>query len=133
MSKTLYDIIDAWTMNWDRGSIEITLEQVAAPFYEHKLVFFLLEEIWDALEFIDDPLEFMTEERKIKQIENILSNERNERAAKFVKIEVVESPSLRITVLNAEETIQQNPGWFTPWEGMTLSEFGDKLVLDDKE
>jgi len=33
--------------------IDSVLEQVAAPFYKLKLVFFLLEEIWDALEFID--------------------------------------------------------------------------------
>ena len=77
MIKTLYDLIDAWTVTWDRGTIEITLEQVSAPFYKHKLVFFLIEKIWDALEFIDDPLEFMTEERKIQQIENILSCSQN--------------------------------------------------------
>ncbi|MHA1137659.1 MAG: hypothetical protein ACTSSE_14345 [Candidatus Thorarchaeota archaeon] len=132
MSKTLYDIIDSWTMIWDRASIEITLSQVSKHFYKHKRVFFLLEEIWDALEFIDDPLEFMTEERKIKQIENLLSSQRNERAAKFVKVEVVESPRLEITVLNAEETIAQNPGWFEPWEGISLSDFGAKLLEDDK-
>jgi hypothetical protein len=132
MSKTLYDIIDTWTMKWDRASIEITLSQVSDPFHKQKRVFFLLEEIWDILEFIDDPLEFMTEERKIKQIEILLSSARNERAAKFVKVEVVESPRLEITVLNAEETIAKNPGWFSPWEGMTLSDFGDKLLEDDK-
>ena len=132
MSKTLYDIIDSWTMNWDRGFIEMTLDQVSSPFYERKLVFFLLEEIWDALEFIDDPLEFMTEERKIKQIENILSIERNEQAAKFVKIEVVESPQLEISVLNVEETIAEHPGWFDSLEGMTLDEFGNKIAEDDK-
>ena len=128
MIKTLYDLIDAWTVTWDRGTIEITLEQVSAPFYKHKLVFFLIEKIWDALEFIDDPLEFMTEERKIQQIENILSYERNERAAKFVQVEVAESPGLKITILNADETIAKHPGWFSPWEGLTLSEFGDKLM-----
>ena len=132
MSKTLYDIIDSWTMNWDRAFIEITLNQVSDPFNKRKRVFFLLEEIWDILEFTDDPLEFMTEERKIKQIENLLSSQRNERAAKFVKVEVVNSPRLEITVLNAEETIAQNPGWFSPWEGMTMSDLGDKLLEDDK-
>ncbi|MGY5859868.1 MAG: hypothetical protein RTU63_10905 [Candidatus Thorarchaeota archaeon] len=132
MTKTLYDIIDSWTMNWDRAIVEITLSQVSDPFYKRKLVFFLLEEIWDALELVDDPLEFMTNQRAIKLIENILSSERNERAAKSVKIEVSESPGLKITVLNAEETIAKNPGWFSPWEGMTLSAFGDKLAADDK-
>lgn len=122
MTKTLYDIIDSWTMNWNRGFIETTLKQVSAPFYERKIVFFLLEEIWNALEYIDDPLEFMTEERKIQEIERILSNGRNERAAKFVKLEIVESPELKITVLNSEEVIKQNPGWFEAWEGITWDE-----------
>ena len=132
MPKTLYDIIDSWTMNWDRSSIEITLEQVSAPFYKRKLVFFLLEEIWNALEFIDDPLEFMTEERKIKEIENILSSARNERAAKFVKVEIVESPKLKIAVLNAEETITKNPGWFKPWEGVTWKEVAETKLENDE-
>ncbi|TFH05192.1 MAG: hypothetical protein E4H14_13245 [Candidatus Thorarchaeota archaeon] len=131
MSMTFYDLIDSWTMNWNRGTIEITLEQVSAPFYKRKLIFFLIEEIWNALEFIDDPLEFMTEERKINQIEKILSSERNERAAKFVKLEVIESPELMISVLNAEETIAKHPGWFEPWEGLTLGESGDKLIESD--
>ncbi|TFG29148.1 hypothetical protein EU528_10085 [Candidatus Thorarchaeota archaeon] len=119
MSKTLYDIIDSWTINWDRVSIEITMKQVSDSFNKYKLVFFLLEEIWDALEFIDDPLEFMTEERKIKQIETILSSGMNERAAKYVQLEVTETPELKIAVLNAEETIAEHPSWFEPWEGVT--------------
>jgi len=132
MPKTLYDIIDSWTMNWDRSSIEITLEQVSAPFYKRKLVFFLLEEIWNALEFIDDPLEFMTEERKIKEIENILSSARNERAAKLVKLDIVESPELKITVLNYEEIIAKNPGWFEPWEGVTWNEVAETKLENDE-
>ena len=88
------------------------LKQVATPFYKLKRVFFLLEEIWDALEFIDDPLEFMTEERKVQQIENLLGYGKIERAAKFVKLEIVESPELKITVLNAEEAIVKHPSWF---------------------
>lgn len=116
MSKTLYDIIDSWTMNWNRGSIETTLKQVAAPFYQRKLVFFLLEEIYDILEFIDDPLEFMTDERKIQQIEKLLGDTRIERAAKFVKLEIFESPELKITVLNAEEAIAQHRSWFSVWD-----------------
>jgi hypothetical protein len=132
MPTTLYDLIDTWTMKWDRAVVEITLNQVSAPFYKHKVVFFLLEEIWDILEIIDDPLEFMTEARKIQQIEKFLSSELNERAAKFVKVEVTESPRLEISVLNAEETIAQHPSWFEPWEGMTMSEFGSKLLDDSK-
>lgn len=112
MTTTLYDIIDTWTMKWDRGLIDSVLEQVAAPFYKLKLVFFLLEEIWDVLEFIDDPLEFMTETRKIQQIENLLGYGKIERAAKFVKLELVESPELKITVLNAEDAITKHPSWF---------------------
>ncbi|TET12308.1 MAG: hypothetical protein E3J86_00550 [Candidatus Thorarchaeota archaeon] len=119
MKKTLFDIIDTWTLNWNRGIIETTLQQVAAPFNERKRVFFLLEEFWNTLEFIDDPLEFMTEERKIEQIEKLLSIARNERAAKAVKLEIVESPDVKIVVLNAEEVITKNPGWFEDWDGIT--------------
>lgn len=128
MTKTLYDIIDSWTMNWNRGDIETTLKQVSAPFYKRKLVFYLLEEIWDTLEFIDDPLEFMTDERKIQQIEKILSDEQNERAAKFVKLEIVESPKLKITVLNSEEAIKQHPSWFEEWDGITWDEVVDTIM-----
>ena len=119
MTKTLYDIIDTWTMKWDREAIETTLKQVAAPFYKHKLVFFLLEEIYDTLEFIDDPMEFMTEERKIEQIEKLLGVGRIERAAKFVELEIVEAPELKIKVLNAEDVIAKHPGWFDKWDGVT--------------
>ncbi len=112
MTDTLYDIIDTWTMKWDRGAIETILKQVAAPFYKRKLVFFLLEEIWDMLEFIDDPHEFMTEERKIEQIEKLLGGNKIERAARFVELEITESPELKITVLNAENVIAKHPSWF---------------------
>ncbi|MFW9844516.1 MAG: hypothetical protein ACFFEV_08065 [Candidatus Thorarchaeota archaeon] len=132
MSKTFYDIIDSWTMDWDRGSIELALRDVSAPFNKRKLVFFLLEEIWDTLELIDDPFEFMTEERKIKQIENLLDSARNERAAKFLLIEILESPEPKITVLNAEETIAQNPGWFEPWEGVTWNEVAETMLNSDE-
>jgi len=125
MILSLYDIIDKWTTDWNRPSIETILDQVSTQFYEHKFVFFLLEKIWDALELIDDPLEFMTEERKVRQIENILSSERNERAAKFVKLEVVEYPRLKITILNADETIAKHPSWFAPLERVTLDEVVD--------
>lgn len=119
MKKTLFDIIDSWTLNWNRGEIETTLQQVAATFYERKLVFFLLEEFWNVLEFIDDPREFLTEERKIQQIEKLLSIARNERAAKAVELEIVESPNLKIVVLNAEDVITNNPSWFEDWEGIS--------------
>ena len=133
MTTTLYDLIDSWTMKWDRAIIEVTLNQIADPFYKHKLIFFVLEEIWNILELIDDPLEFMTEARKIQQIEKLLSSDLNEYAAKSVMVKVVESPRLEYIVLNAEELIKEHPDWFEPWEGMTLSEFGDKLFDDSKQ
>ncbi len=119
MTTTLYDIIDKLTLKWDRGLIESILKQVSTPFYEHKLVFFLLEEIWDMLEFIDDPMEFMTEDRKIEQIEKILGVSRIERAAKSVELEIVETPELKIKILNAEEVIAKHPGWFTKRDEVT--------------
>jgi len=132
MILSLYDVIDKWTTDWNRPSIETILDQVSTQFYEHKFVFFLFEKIWDALELIDDPLEFMTEERKVRQIENILSSERNERAAKFVKLEVVEYPRLKITILNADETIAKHPGWFAPLERVTLDEVVDTNLEPDE-
>ena len=119
MTTTLYDIIDKLTLKWDRGLIESILKQVSTPFYEHKLVFFLLEEIWDMLEFIDDPMEFMTEDRKIEQIEKLLGVSRIERAAKSVELEIVETPELKIKILNAEEVIAKHPGWFTKRDEVT--------------
>ena len=119
MTTTLYDIIDKLTLKWDRGLIESILKQVSTPFYEHKLVFFLLEEIWDMLEFIDDPMEFMTEDRKIEQIEKLLGVSRIERAAKSVELEIVETPELKIKILNAEEVITKHPGWFTKRDEVT--------------
>ena len=117
--KTLFDIIDRLTMKWDRSLIETTLNQIAAPFYERKLVFFLLEEFWDTLELIDDPLEFMTEERMIAHIEHLLDKERNERAAKTVMLEVIESPDFKVTVMNVDELISQHSGWFEKYDGTT--------------
>ena len=119
MTNTLYDIIDSWTLKWDRGQIETTLKQAAAPFHKRKIVFFLLEEIWDILELIDDPLEFMTEDRKIKHIERLLSREKIERVAKSVEIEHSASPDFQITVLNADDLITQHPGWFEMHDGVS--------------
>jgi hypothetical protein len=116
--KTLFDVIDRWTMKWDRGLVETTLSQVAAPFYKRKLVFFLLEEFWDALELIDNPLEFMTEERKIAHVEQFLSKERNERAARAIILDIIESPEFRVTVMNVDEVVSQHPGWFEKYDVM---------------
>ncbi len=132
MKKTLYDVIDSWTLKWDRGLIEITMNQVAEVFYKHKCIFYLLEEIWDILELIDDPLEFMTQERMIVQFERLLSDEQNELAAKSVQLELTEPPRFTINVLNAKELITSHPEWFEPYEGMTLGEFGAKLLDDSK-
>jgi len=129
---TLYDIIDSWTLNWDRGLIEITLNEVSEAFYKKKHIFYLLEEIWDILELIDDPLEFMTQDRMVAQFERLLSIEKNEMAAKSVQLEITDPPRFTVTVLNAQEVISAHPEWFEPWEGMTLSEFGAKLVDDSK-
>lgn len=132
MKKTLYDVIDSWTLQWDRGLVEITLNLVAEEFYKHKRIFYLLEEIWDVLELIDDPLEFMTQDRMIAQFERLLSNEQNELAAKSVQLEITDPPRFTIDVLNAKDLIASHSEWFEPWEGMTLSEFGAKLVDDSK-
>ena len=132
---TLYDLIDRWTIEpWNQGLVDQTLNQVAAPFHKEKLIFFLLEEIWDLIELMEDPLEFMTDARKVTHLETLLSDELVERAAKAVEVEVVESPELRITVLNAHEIIEEYPEWFEESEAMTWDdvEATIKKALDER-
>ena len=86
MTKTLFDILDSWTLIFDRGFAEITLNEVSSAFYEKKVVFRLIEDLWDIMERYDDPLEFMTEGRMMSLIEKLLRDEENERIAKFVEL-----------------------------------------------
>ena len=123
MIKTLYEVIDSWTTEWDIGLIEIILNMVAEEFYKHKHTFYLLEDIWNVLDLTDGPLEFLMG----KELGDFLRKERNEQAAKSVRLEITEPPRLTVNVLNAQELIATHPDWFKPWEGMTLSEFGAKL------
>ena len=117
MQKTLFEIIDAWTLIFDRASMEITLNRVAEPFYERKVKFMLLEDLWDLLEMMDDPQEFMTDIRMSNLIEKLLRDEAKENVARFVQLELPE-----LKVLNAEETITQFPDFFEDYDGMTLSD-----------
>ena len=128
MNQTLYEVLDSWTLEWDRGLIEIILNMVAEEFYKLKHAFYLIEDIWNLLELTDGPLEFLTG----KEIGDFLRKERNEKAAKSVRLEITESPRVTVNVLNAQEIIAANPDWFKPWVGMTLSEFGAKLLDDLK-
>lgn len=115
-ARSLFEILDSWTLKWDRPTIDLTLNEIATPFYNEKVAFMLIDRIWDILELIDDPLEFMTEERKMHQIEQLLREERVERVANFVQIEISESPEPKMAVLNVEETIAQFPSWFEKYE-----------------
>ena len=81
---------------------------------------------------MDDPFSFLTEETGLDRFTNLLSTPQNEHAARSVRVAVSESPSYEVSVLNVDEVIAQNPSWFTPYEGMTLSEFGAKLFDDSK-
>jgi hypothetical protein len=117
MKKSLFDIIDGWTLIFDRAELEITLNSVSKPFYERKVKFMLLEDLWDLLEMMDDPLEFMTDLRMSHLIEKLLRDEERETVAQFVQIEL---PSMN--VLNVEEIIAKFPGWFEKYDGMTLDE-----------
>ncbi|MFW9810811.1 MAG: hypothetical protein ACFFE6_15665 [Candidatus Thorarchaeota archaeon] len=127
MKRSLFDIIDSWTLIPDRGSMEITLNTVSDFFYKKKVTFLLLEELWDLLEKFDDPLEFMTEERMILLIEQFLSNENTIDVAKYVELEVSGPPYHEITVLNADETIAKFPSWFEEYDGMTWDDFKSRL------
>jgi len=117
MKKTLFDIIDGWTLIFDRAELEITLNRVSQSFYERKVKFMLLEDLWDLLEMMDDPLEFMTDIRMSNLIEKLLRDEVKATVARFVQLEL---PGLN--VLNAEETIAQFPDFFEDYDGMTLSD-----------
>ncbi len=117
MKKSLFDIIDGWTLIFDRAEMEITLNAVSKSFYERKVKFMLLEDLWDLLEMMDDPLEFMTDLRMSNLVEKLLRDEDRANVARFVKLEF---PALK--VLNAEETIARFPDWFEEYDGMTLDE-----------
>jgi hypothetical protein len=134
MKKTFFDVLDGWTLIIDRGIVEITLNEVSQAFYKKKVVFQLVEDLWDLLEEFDDPTEFMTEDRMSLLVEKLLRNEENERIAKFVELELTESPYYSIKVLNVEETISRFPSWFKEYGGMTWDEVTSSLFdgkLDD--
>ena len=79
---------------------------------------------------MDDPLEFMTDERMAYLVEKILRDEKKQRVAKFVQLEISRPPEPKIEVLNVEETIARFPTWFKEYDGMTWddakSSFFDK-------
>ncbi len=127
MKKSLFDIIDSWTLIFDRVTFEITLNEVSDQFYKRKVTFLLLEDLWDLLELMDDPLEFMTDERMSHLIEKQLRNERKERVSKFVQIEISGLPENKIEVLNVEETIAKFPSWFKKYDGMTWDDAKSSL------
>jgi len=126
-TKSLFDIIDGWTLIFDRGDFEITLNEVSSCFYKLKVTFLLLEDLWDLLEMMDEPLEFMTNERMSFLIEKLLRDEARERVAKFVQVEFSGPPEYKIQVLNTEETIAQFPSWFKDYNGITWDEAKSRL------
>lgn len=126
-TRSFFDILDSWTLIFDRGTFEITLNEVSDQFYKRKVTFLLLEDLWDLLELMDDPLEFMTNERMSLLIENQLRNERKERVSKFVQVEISGPPEHKIEVLNVEETIAKFPSWFKKYDGMTWDDAKSSL------
>ncbi|MFW9767404.1 MAG: hypothetical protein ACFFF9_12110 [Candidatus Thorarchaeota archaeon] len=127
MKKTFFDILDGWTLIVDRGSVEITLNDMSQAFYKKKVVFLFLEEIWDLLEKYDDPSEFMTDERLSFLIEKLLRKEENEEVAKFVELELGGPPTYETKVLNVDETIAEYPSWFKEYDGKTWDDFKSSL------
>ena len=126
-TRSFFDILDSWTLIFDRGTFEITLNKVSDQFYKRKVTFLLLEDLWDLLELMDDPLEFMTNERMSLLIENQLRDERKERVSKFVQVEISGPPEHKIEVLNVEETIAKFPSWFRKYDGMTWDDTKSSL------
>ena len=111
--KTLYDVIDRWTLEpWDRASIELVLSQVAQSFYARQKILLLIEEIWDVLELIDSPHEYMTEERKKQQFEFLLHDQSIEQCAKAIQLDIDETPAFQVSVINVDDVIQNHPECF---------------------
>jgi hypothetical protein len=107
--------------------MEITLNEVSKQFYERKVKFMLLEDLWDLLEMMDDPLEFMTDIRMSALIEKQLRDEVKEKVAKFVQIEFSGPSEVKFEVLNVDETITQFPEWFEDYDGMTWDDAKSSL------
>jgi hypothetical protein len=127
MQKTLFDIVDGWTLIFDRAEMEITLNMVSKPFYERKVKFLLLEDLWDLLEMMDDPLEFMTDARMSNLIEKLLRDEGRAKVARFVQIDITKQPRLEMDVLNSDETLKQFPDWFDAYDGITWDDVKSSL------
>jgi hypothetical protein len=116
LRTTLFDLIDEWTLEWDRAMIDLTLDDVSTAFYQRGFVFLTLEKLWDLLEIVDDPSEYVTEQRKIAMVEKLLREKGFEKAAMSVEVEVSEDSVYRITVVNADELISLNPSWFETYD-----------------
>jgi hypothetical protein len=127
MKKTFFEILDGWTLILERGTVEITLNEISQAFYKKGVVFQLMEDLWDLLEQYDDPTEFMTDERLSYMIEKLLRNEENEKIAKFVELELDGPPYYETKVLNVDETISKFPSWFKKYDGMTWDDFTSSL------
>ncbi len=127
MKKSFFDVLDEWTLIIDRGTVEITLNQISEAFYKKKVVFRLLEDLWDLLEKYDDSTEFMTDERLSILIERLLQKEEIEVIAKFVELELDGPPYYEIRVFNADDTIAKFPSWFSEYDGMTWDDFKSSL------
>lgn len=130
-TQSLYAILDGWTLFWDSASIDITLNEIASAFYKQKVSFVLLDRVWDMLEYVDDPLEFMTDGEKMYYLEKLLSDEQFEEVARFVQIQVTNAPEHKISVMNAKETIAKFPSWFEEYEGITWDEYKSKLFDEE--
>ena len=49
MKQTLFNIIDGWTLLFNRAELENTLVEVSNPFYDEDVKFMLLEDLWNLL------------------------------------------------------------------------------------
>lgn len=116
MKTTLFDIIDRWTLEWDRTLVDLVLTDVSTHFYERGFVLLILEDLWDILEMADDPFQYMTQERKVAMVERLLLDPDFEEAAMSIEVEILEGPEHRIVVLNADQVISEKPELFEEYE-----------------
>lgn len=112
MKMTLYDLMDGWTLVWDDTEVEMRLLQLGDEFSKHKVIFHVLEKLFDVYEATQDPLEFMTDERKMMLVVGLLRDNAIERAAKAVELDVPRSLDESLQVLNADTLMRDFPSLF---------------------
>jgi len=127
-THTLYEIMEGWIHDWDRTDIDITLHHIETSFNNQKVRFLLIDRIYDAIGYIDDIYDYISEGINKAQFESLLQDEQFVQIAKFIQIKSSERPEFKISVLNIKEAVDRFPNWFEEFKGISWDEFASRLV-----